>query len=265
MANWTSNRLNVIGAPHRVDALLRALIPADADASSIIDSIPCDESSMLPFTFQGIVPRPQVLEDTTAMGDVALGLAVLSDAKMDWVRVLEESDPIKPFLPPDMIETRTGILRRYDLEGLSGQDLLAAADCVSPGCVERGRASIRAYQETGYLDWYLWSQEHWGVKWDVSEARYQMTGNDGVTILFDVANGSPLPFLRKLVEAFPDLHIHGACVEPGNGIADIFKSENGVLIERERATVDDAYMEVFGEPYPDDDDDIEPSGPTGPR
>lgn len=265
MPNWTFNRLSIIGEPDRVDALLRAVIPADQDAQSMIDSIPGDEMTRLPFTFQGLIPRPQVLEHTASMGCLDLGLAVLSDAEHDWLRIADERDPLRDWLPPDMVKTRGRVLARFELEGLEGEALMAAAIKKMPECIEQGRAAIRAYEETGYLDWHAWSQDHWGTKWDPGKAAYQMTGDHGVTILFDTANSPPVPFFRKLVESFPDLNIHGASVEPGNGIAFIFTGEGGVFSERRGASIEDAYMEVFGEPPEAFGDDEGEMGPGGPR
>lgn len=60
-------------------------------------------------------------------------------------------------------------------------------------------AEIRA---TGYPDWYEWSCDNWGTKWDaygdqeVNENKYR------INLHFDTAWGPPIPVAEALIERF---------------------------------------------------------------
>lgn len=53
----------------------------------------------------------------------------------------------------------------------------------------------------GYYDWYLWSYDHWGTKWN---ARHNEFDDDNFQICFDTAWSEPLPIYFKLSEKYPD-------------------------------------------------------------
>jgi hypothetical protein len=59
----------------------------------------------------------------------------------------------------------------------------------------------------GHRDWYTWSTEHWGTKWnacraelaeDCAEERY-------IEIRFETAWAAPMPVIEKMFEMFPKL------------------------------------------------------------
>src|SRR5262245_27088056 len=52
----------------------------------------------------------------------------------------------------------------------------------------------------GAIDWYEWSIEHWGTKWNAYETR---TDEDDTIVEFETAWSHPFPVLDALSAAFP--------------------------------------------------------------
>ena len=54
----------------------------------------------------------------------------------------------------------------------------------------------------GKNNWYDWSNEHWGTKWNSSEARLVSEDEDSLEYWFDTAWGSPVPVIEELARKF---------------------------------------------------------------
>lgn len=79
--------------------------------------------------------------------------------------------------------TRAGLLSRRRLEDMleypwvkkagatDVEGLKAVILAEAPDCIEKARCALRAYEETGYKDWYDWSVANWGTKWNACETR----------------------------------------------------------------------------------------------
>jgi hypothetical protein len=58
----------------------------------------------------------------------------------------------------------------------------------------------------GHHDWYSWSIQNWGTKWNACHAEIEDHSDYGyVEITFETAWCAPVPVLRKMVEMFPKL------------------------------------------------------------
>ncbi len=62
-------------------------------------------------------------------------------------------------------------------------------------------------------DWYSWSCENWGTKWNACE-----TSIEGPTVYFDTAWAPPVPVILKLSEMYPDVKIKHVYSEEQVGI-----------------------------------------------
>jgi hypothetical protein len=79
------------------------------------------------------------------------------------------------------------------------------------------KAEIKALEEKfGTASWYDWNCQHWGTKWNASDA-YDSDAGDNITYGFDTAWAPPLPVLEKLSAKFPNLSIHIRYEEEGCG------------------------------------------------
>ena len=62
--------------------------------------------------------------------------------------------------------------------------------------------NIKAFEQTGYHDWYSWNIDNWGVKWDAVRptAKYDLLT---ITLSFDSPWGCPEHFVRELSKLYP--------------------------------------------------------------
>jgi hypothetical protein len=65
--------------------------------------------------------------------------------------------------------------------------------------------NIKAFEQTGYHDWYTWNLDNWGVKWEASKCTSKELP-DFFTIVFsfDSPWGTPEHFVRELSKLYPD-------------------------------------------------------------
>ena len=74
-------------------------------------------------------------------------------------------------------------------------------------------------------DWYNWSNENWGTKWDVTEVEISDDHEDGVvTYSFETAWGPPEPIFNMLCGKYPEVHISWFYDEPGMEFSGYFRN-----------------------------------------
>jgi hypothetical protein len=65
--------------------------------------------------------------------------------------------------------------------------------------------NIKAFEQTGYHDWYSWNLDNWGVKWDASNCKSKELSDFNTIIFeFDSPWGTPEHFVRELSKLYPD-------------------------------------------------------------
>ena len=67
--------------------------------------------------------------------------------------------------------------------------------------VEQGKKAIQNILDYGYQDWYLWSVENWGTKWNAYNYR---DDPDELTAVFETAWSTPAPIIHELSENIPN-------------------------------------------------------------
>lgn len=91
-------------------------------------------------------------------------------------------------------------------------------------------------------DWYKWSVDNWGTKWDIYYSDY--TGaffcENEYTYTFDTAWSPPEPWLKHVSTLFPTLEFEIQYYEPGIMFAGTTKYKNGqtteeIFFERRKA------------------------------
>jgi hypothetical protein len=74
--------------------------------------------------------------------------------------------------------------------------------------VERAKQiikNIKAFEETGYHDWYSWNLTNWGVKWDAKDCKLkELSDFNTLVYTFDSPWGTPEHFVRQLSSLYPD-------------------------------------------------------------
>ena len=65
--------------------------------------------------------------------------------------------------------------------------------------------NLKALEETGYMEWYKWCCDNWGVKWDASDCEVKNELPDFNTIIYSFNSpwGCPETFVRELSELYP--------------------------------------------------------------
>ena len=65
--------------------------------------------------------------------------------------------------------------------------------------------NIKAFQQTGYHDWYTWNLDNWGVKWDASNCKSkELSDFNTIVFSFDTPWGTPEHFVRRLSKKYPN-------------------------------------------------------------
>lgn len=75
----------------------------------------------------------------------------------------------------------------------------------------------------GASDWYSWSCNNWGTKWDCSDADASTVDGKSATVFFNTAWSPPIPFYDALVQM--GFSVEATYTEEGMGFAGHY--ENG--------------------------------------
>lgn len=171
MPNHVTNIISFAGPEERIVELRNKIRGEEED--SLID-------------FNKIIPQPDSLGITSG-SKTDFGIAVLLfKEKGDSSKLI----PILkyPWVKAENIKT---IEQLVDFLIESG-----SAD------LEHGRIALENLEKYGHQDWYSWSIENWGTKWNSYSAREEED-----KIIFVTAWNTPIPVIQKLSEMFPDIKI----------------------------------------------------------
>ncbi len=81
-------------------------------------------------------------------------------------------------------------------------EYLAKHDEISAVEWELGKVGYYNVRQYGHQDWYGWSIEHWGTKWNA----YDDYGDEkGREFCFNTAWSAPHPVIKRLSEMYPDI------------------------------------------------------------
>jgi len=115
-----------------------------------------------------------------------------------------------------------------------------------PSNIYRGSLSYQERQRYARNNWYDWSVDHWGTKWNSSGAEVM---DD--TIMFYTAWTPCTPVIQRLAEIFHDTAFKYSYAEPDGNFSGFIHFKDGERIEEQQG----CYGEFFGTPLEDDDDD----------
>jgi hypothetical protein len=137
-----------------------------------------------------------------------------------------------------------------------------------PADVIRGDLSVEAERASNGRNWYSWSIQNWGTKWDVYDVRCdtrpmnltpleqlvlaveQRDPHTEITYCFNSAWGPPLEALREMVAQHSDLKFEFRYAEPGCMFGGWMTGEDGECSEEncslEEEDGRDLCMEICG-------------------
>ena len=90
--------------------------------------------------------------------------------------------------------------------------------------------NIKAFEQTGYHNWYSWNLNNWGVKWDAVRptAKYDLLT---ITFSFDSPWGCPEQFVRELSKLYPNANFEMVSGSIENDCHYEFTCEDGKFEE----------------------------------
>jgi len=164
-----------------------------------------------------VIPMPEILRETQA-GSVS---GAVKDILAGRYASISRHFPTVGDVP--MGKTAEGVL-----EFLSGT--------VGETALKEYRHCLQAYRETGFVDWYEWSTQNWGTKWETDGngdkpdvvPYHDRPGVYFMEAYFDTAWSPPIQVLEALSEKYPQLQIRGAYIDEGGGFAEEFEIDRGV-------------------------------------
>ena len=156
-------------------------------------------------SFQKIIPMPESLQLTSGgITHAAIYYALKKKSDSDQRFIIKSLKAIDDFLYgnlwnqikhyhnesdlPRLEEKNAEFIPNDELKKLNINNL-----------EELGDAYIDNIKNYGHPTWYDWRYDKWGTKWDVGD--YESHQN---TMVFDTANGCPIPIFEKLSKEFPD-------------------------------------------------------------
>jgi len=129
--------------------------------------------------------------------------------------------------PGDFIN---GVNKRKNTNFLTLEEVASCDDEWDAHRAKEIAKNIKAFEETGYHDWYSWNLNNWGVKWDAVRptAKYDLLT---ITFSFDSPWGCPEQFVRELSKLFPNATFEMVSGSIENDTHYEFTCEDGKFVE----------------------------------
>lgn len=100
---------------------------------------------------------------------------------------------------------------------------------------------VVGHDDAPNFNWYRWNCDHWGCKWDCSEADLEVSTVDGVTnatFTFQTPWAPPTEFYKAITKKFKELSFDAYAWEPGMSFWSHFYGLHGVVEEDEDQDID---------------------------
>lgn len=216
MPNWVKNRLIIQGE----------------NAEEIIKQyLTKDEEGHIRFDFNTIEKMPEELmieKGSRSIDGLKLYLAKINPTipnvgeKTDKVEYLSYAQKLLELFGQRAMDDIT----KYMLRPSEVEDLKRKYRKDFDEVVELGRKVFCNKQKYGVSDWYDWSCEHWGTKWNACA-----TEIDGNVIYFETAYAPAIPAIEKFAKMHPELEIEHSFAEEQAGIlSGSYVFRNGKVI-----------------------------------
>lgn len=175
MPNWIINKLKLEGSP--------------VDVLQALQSIATEEESI---DFEKIVPRAKELSEVNSG---------YSDILCALVLYLDEGDDTALVKEMESGWTLSNIVKKENISTARECAKFLLNDHQYSSKIEIGRRALKNEKLYGHRDWYSWSLENWGTKWNTSETYTTSEGE----VVFQTAWSTPYPVIKKLSELNPEL------------------------------------------------------------
>jgi len=158
--------------------------------------------------FDKIIPMPESLKLISGGGrDVAIALAQWRRGDDSGLKAILEWPFVKGNGIASLDDLPQGLLRLYGFT--AAYFIEECGDAKRPLTLEEviqyGEGYLQNQEKYGAMDWYEWSIENWGTKWNARDSElfaYERAGE--VEIAFETAWSPPLPVINAMGRMFPD-------------------------------------------------------------
>lgn len=178
--------------PNHITNILTIQVDEDK-VRDILESIKSDEYGLGSVDFNKLIPMPESL-NIEAGSRSSRGLEIYR-AFMQDSEAIASADAENSGSLAEHNQAVTALLEKY--KELTKDD---------PELLQLGRQCYENIQNYGHPDWYSWSVENWGTKWNSYGYKefpeYQEADSE---IRFLTAWSAPHPILEKLSELYPDV------------------------------------------------------------
>jgi hypothetical protein len=203
------------------------------------------------FDFDQIIPMPELLKDSKASSLVSDGLAVLGydcNFGLRKPKFVGKEQSLERFLNWSWVKS-AGITTIKEVE----KALIER----NPGIIDEAKRALKIFEEYGHIDWYSWSIQNWGTKWNSYSFKMIKQSKTMVEFNFDTAWSFPEPVFDALAKEFPELVIDVAAFDEGhcfcmhahyNVVSNVRYNEGKCDPAGDRFSAE-IYERVYGEVY----------------
>lgn len=182
------------------------------------------------FGFENVLPIPDVVANLTDPYSTKLGRTVeLAVAALLKFEPAKRYPGMGPILEREAVK-EAGIRSYEDLSDWLSKNY--------PDALGLGARAVDAYRKTGSCCRDDWCETNWGTQ-SYLGSTLQQDSATRIKTTFQT-RGKPTPVLRVLATQCPRLLIRAASVASGHGLADLFNSERGTVVEEELPWTRDA-------------------------
>tara|TARA_Y100001937_G_scaffold128673_1_gene206631 strand:- start:2412 stop:3134 length:723 start_codon:yes stop_codon:yes gene_type:complete len=182
----------------------------------------CDEQVL---TFQGTVPMPDTLRITSGSTTDRAIAYVLATTKEDFValdKIINYQWAAEHYGFKDTDE--------INLKRVKTLDKMKTE--VKESEIEEADKALLNEKLYGHKDWYNWSIDNWGTKWDASNDNgISHQNKDELCLGFDTAWAPPIPWLQKVTDRYKRLKFTLEYQEEGMGFEGKAFAREGELVD----------------------------------
>lgn len=223
MANHVTTRCTVSGPSDAIAEFRALLFEGEGD-------------DFTPFDFNKLVPMPAILREAESSTNAQYGAALILARAGDTKSFFGSGVGI-PDIWVGRMREETGVHHMGEVARI----YLAA----HPEYEVEGMKRLRAVIETGYTDWYPWSNVNWGTKWNAYSVE---TIDDGEPFVFkfETAWSFPTPVFVALEARFAKLTFDCLTFDEGWNFAG--KGQLGAVVA-DPFTIGEATDELYEAVY----------------
>ena len=97
-----------------------------------------------------------------------------------------------------------GVNKSKGTKFITLEGIALAGDDWDAGRAKQILQNIKAFEQTGYHDWYSWNVDNWGVKWEAKDCKAkELSDFNTIIFSFDTAWNTPERFVREISKKYP--------------------------------------------------------------